>query len=139
MGLKGYRLWVMGQLDSNVQSPTVCARMDVTSFSALLQRYKWTRFVKASFGGTSRVSHFRFEGWKPNRAVFLLRMGSDCVLSLYSPPHLALLVVGGAAHVVRAPDARRHLVQLVDVHHAVASHNHVLAAFPPRHAEQRAE
>jgi hypothetical protein len=23
MGLKGYRLWVMGQLDSNVQSPTV--------------------------------------------------------------------------------------------------------------------
>jgi hypothetical protein len=24
MGLKGYRLWVMGQLDSNVQSPTTC-------------------------------------------------------------------------------------------------------------------
>jgi hypothetical protein len=23
MGLKGYMLWVMGQLDSNVQSPTV--------------------------------------------------------------------------------------------------------------------
>jgi hypothetical protein len=23
MGLKGYRLWVMGQLDSNVHSPTV--------------------------------------------------------------------------------------------------------------------
>jgi hypothetical protein len=23
MGLKGYRLWVMGQLDSDVQSPTV--------------------------------------------------------------------------------------------------------------------
>jgi hypothetical protein len=23
MRLKGYRLWVMGQLDSNVQSPTV--------------------------------------------------------------------------------------------------------------------
>jgi hypothetical protein len=23
MGLKGYRLWVMGQLDFNVQSPTV--------------------------------------------------------------------------------------------------------------------
>jgi hypothetical protein len=22
MGLKGYRLWVMGQLDSNAQSPT---------------------------------------------------------------------------------------------------------------------
>jgi hypothetical protein len=22
MGLKGYRLWVIGQLDSNVQSPT---------------------------------------------------------------------------------------------------------------------
>jgi hypothetical protein len=22
MGLKGYRLWVMGQLDSNLQSPT---------------------------------------------------------------------------------------------------------------------
>jgi hypothetical protein len=26
MGLKGYRLWVMGQLDSNVQSPTVGQR-----------------------------------------------------------------------------------------------------------------
>jgi hypothetical protein len=25
MGLKGYRLWVMGQLDSNMQSPTACA------------------------------------------------------------------------------------------------------------------
>jgi hypothetical protein len=23
MGLKGYRLWAVGQLDSNVQSPTV--------------------------------------------------------------------------------------------------------------------
>jgi hypothetical protein len=23
MGLKGYRLWAMGHLDSNVQSPTV--------------------------------------------------------------------------------------------------------------------
>jgi hypothetical protein len=23
MGLKGYRLWAMGQLDSNVQSPTM--------------------------------------------------------------------------------------------------------------------
>jgi hypothetical protein len=26
MGLKGYRLWVMGQLDSNVQSPTAATR-----------------------------------------------------------------------------------------------------------------
>jgi hypothetical protein len=25
MSLKGYSLWVMGQLDSNVQSPTVVA------------------------------------------------------------------------------------------------------------------
>jgi hypothetical protein len=25
MGLKGYRLWVMGQLDSNAQSPTAVA------------------------------------------------------------------------------------------------------------------
>jgi hypothetical protein len=25
MGLKGYRLWAMGQLDSNVQSPTTVA------------------------------------------------------------------------------------------------------------------
>jgi hypothetical protein len=25
MGLKGYRLWAMGQLDSNVQSPTAGA------------------------------------------------------------------------------------------------------------------
>jgi hypothetical protein len=27
MGLKGYRLWAMGQLDSNVQSPTALARL----------------------------------------------------------------------------------------------------------------
>jgi hypothetical protein len=26
MGFKGYRLWVMGQLDSNVQRPTVVGR-----------------------------------------------------------------------------------------------------------------
>jgi hypothetical protein len=26
MGLKGYRLWAMGQLDSNVQSPAVRVR-----------------------------------------------------------------------------------------------------------------
>jgi hypothetical protein len=25
MGLKGYRLWAMGQLDSNVQRPTTAA------------------------------------------------------------------------------------------------------------------
>jgi hypothetical protein len=37
MGLKGYRLWVMGQLDSNVQSPTTasnvpsCSAADVSS------------------------------------------------------------------------------------------------------------
>jgi hypothetical protein len=37
MGLKGYRLWVMGQLDSNVQSPTAvsgapsrCVSVDVS-------------------------------------------------------------------------------------------------------------
>jgi hypothetical protein len=29
MGLKGYRLWVMGQLDSNLQRPT-----SATAFSA---------------------------------------------------------------------------------------------------------
>ena len=28
MGLKGYRLWAMGQLDSNVQSPTATAAAD---------------------------------------------------------------------------------------------------------------
>jgi hypothetical protein len=27
MGLKGYRLWVMGQLDSNVQRPTAQERV----------------------------------------------------------------------------------------------------------------
>jgi hypothetical protein len=32
MVLKGYRLWVMGQLDSNVQSPTAGASS--TAFSA---------------------------------------------------------------------------------------------------------
>jgi hypothetical protein len=37
MGFKGYRLWVMGQLDSNVQSPT-----------------GWlSRSMKPSLGGTT--------------------------------------------------------------------------------------
>jgi hypothetical protein len=32
MGLKGYMLWVMGQLDSNVQSPTpVSTRLGPTA------------------------------------------------------------------------------------------------------------
>jgi hypothetical protein len=32
MGLKGYRLWAMGQLDSNVQSPTpACAAVSSTT------------------------------------------------------------------------------------------------------------
>jgi hypothetical protein len=35
MGLKGYRLWVMGQLDSNVQSPTsICEKSSIGRDSA---------------------------------------------------------------------------------------------------------
>jgi hypothetical protein len=34
MGLKGYRLWIMGQLDSNVQRPTV---QELERHPALLQ------------------------------------------------------------------------------------------------------
>jgi hypothetical protein len=34
MGLKGYRLWVMGQLDSNVQSPTEVAALACSSRSS---------------------------------------------------------------------------------------------------------
>jgi hypothetical protein len=30
MGVKGYRLWAMGQLDSNVQSPTPVAAASTT-------------------------------------------------------------------------------------------------------------
>jgi hypothetical protein len=35
MGLKGYRLWVMGQLDSNVQSPTALTSLAAGTCSAL--------------------------------------------------------------------------------------------------------
>jgi hypothetical protein len=35
MGLKGYRLWAMGQLDSNVQSPTAALRTAVVASSAV--------------------------------------------------------------------------------------------------------
>ena len=35
MGLKGYRLWVMGQLDSNVQRPTVGMRGVMRSSNAV--------------------------------------------------------------------------------------------------------
>ena len=37
MGLKGYRLWVMGQLDSNMQSPTAAAASRVEAFIAVLR------------------------------------------------------------------------------------------------------
>jgi hypothetical protein len=36
MGLKGYRLWVMGQLDSNVQSPTSLSSIHAAHAAALV-------------------------------------------------------------------------------------------------------
>jgi hypothetical protein len=39
MGLKGYRLWVMGQLDSNVQSPTAAARVPPMRVGTFHSRY----------------------------------------------------------------------------------------------------
>jgi hypothetical protein len=48
MGLKGYRLWVMGQLDSNVQSPTELAVADA---------YSWpTRTRAASYDFDEKMS-----------------------------------------------------------------------------------
>jgi hypothetical protein len=50
MGLKGYRLWAMGQLDSNVQSPTEGAR------GAHPQRDGQSREEAPRCSGTSRNS-----------------------------------------------------------------------------------
>jgi hypothetical protein len=36
MGLKGYRLWAMGQLDSNVQSPTSNGHVRIAIFASLI-------------------------------------------------------------------------------------------------------
>jgi hypothetical protein len=33
MGLKGYRLWAMGQLDSNVQSPAAASAMSAAELA----------------------------------------------------------------------------------------------------------
>ena len=43
MGLKGYRLWFMGQLDSNVQSPTEAAARSALS-AAICRRLPLTLF-----------------------------------------------------------------------------------------------
>jgi hypothetical protein len=55
MGLKGYRLWALGQLDSNVQSPT-------TAFTAA-SRTDASRFVAA------HVDPFESKGLKPGYHV----------------------------------------------------------------------
>jgi hypothetical protein len=38
MGLKGYRLWVMGQLDSSVQSPTAADDVSASKTPPLPKR-----------------------------------------------------------------------------------------------------
>jgi hypothetical protein len=57
MGLKGYSLWVMGQLDSNVQSPTA-SRSSASSrprkraaLMSSVKRYKLN--LEANFSSTS--------------------------------------------------------------------------------------
>jgi hypothetical protein len=72
MGLKGYRLWATGQLDSNLQSPTAAvshlARADA-SFASTSAPYSAAtagcsgtsvEFEKANF--ETRFSLDRFEG-----------------------------------------------------------------------------
>jgi hypothetical protein len=55
MGLKGYRLWVMGQLDSNVQRPTAvpsaasaCARSRAMRALSRRPAAIWSRRVADS-------------------------------------------------------------------------------------------
>jgi hypothetical protein len=43
MGLKGCRLWVMGQLDSNVQSPTLSPSLSVFTAAATSRRASTSR------------------------------------------------------------------------------------------------
>jgi hypothetical protein len=45
MGLKGFRLWVMGQLDSNVQSPAALARRQHQRAELLHQLWRPPRDV----------------------------------------------------------------------------------------------
>jgi hypothetical protein len=49
MGLKGYSLWVMGQLESNVQSPTVGVKGSVDRVAS---------FAFLRYAMTSPVSQF---------------------------------------------------------------------------------
>jgi hypothetical protein len=59
MGLKGYGLWAMGQLDSNVQSPTALLR-PVQHRREVIQALAEQVAREASFETTNRI--FRFKG-----------------------------------------------------------------------------
>jgi hypothetical protein len=48
MGLKGYRLWAMGQLDSNVQSPTASAVMRLIPVGRSMASYSRWRYSRSS-------------------------------------------------------------------------------------------
>jgi hypothetical protein len=62
MGLKGYRLWVMGQLDSNVQSPTLRLREGNALHTVHPAVAAHLTHSKANF--ETRISNFthRFQG-----------------------------------------------------------------------------
>jgi hypothetical protein len=60
MGLKGYRLWVMGQLDSNVQSPTtgIPGRQCSTTLLPLVVAVQVENSEKATFENQEKIFYF---------------------------------------------------------------------------------
>jgi hypothetical protein len=64
MGLKGYRLWAMGQLDSNVQSPTssafFCAAAALSARCAFCQGVA----VHVAFERQTLKPDFHFIGYR---------------------------------------------------------------------------
>jgi hypothetical protein len=68
MGLKGYRLWVMGQLDSNVQSPTEDVRLVAAHGEGLPLKHEH-RLDEDEIKATPLVQTFRAEQWESSKAT----------------------------------------------------------------------
>ena len=97
MGLKGYRLWDMGQHDSTCRAPPWCS-----GTSGKIRATVQFKSVSCIANFETRILHSRFKGW--NQA--LSSYGSTG-LNLYSPHHSD---VGGNEPVARQRGvAREHL------------------------------
>jgi hypothetical protein len=67
MGLKGYRLWVMGQIDSTCRAPPRLERVEIPEPRGVAA-HKSTHFEAQGF--ETRRSHYRLKGVKPGGSSY---------------------------------------------------------------------